>query len=70
MGYYYQTPLKPETMKNGSGVNTSRDREDCNKFSILLESKGYSNCNSGRKKSGDLSFRNLVGNASNGNRSN
>jgi len=47
-------------------INTPKNRiidsnkEGCNKFSVLLESKGFSNCNSSRKKSTEVSFRNLV----------
>lgn len=59
----YMSPIKIMSTRNR--VEDS-NRQDCNKFSILLESKGYanSNCNSGRKKSTEVSFRMLVNNSS------
>jgi len=35
----------------------STQREDCNKFSVLLESKGFSNCGSAKKKIDDSSYK-------------
>lgn len=35
----------------------STQREDCNKFSVLLESKGFSNCGSAKKKIDDSGYK-------------
>lgn len=52
----YASPLKIAFTKTKLLENS---KQECSKFSILLESKGYSNCNSSRKENTEISFKTL-----------